>query len=299
MRVLVSGSSGLIGSALIVSLPRRGHTAGRLLRDSVRARQDDVVWYTDTGELDPPEPEPLDAVVHLAGESLEGNWNRAKKAEILESRAGPTRRLAEQLARLPKPPKVFITASAIGFYGDRGDAELDESSSPGSGFLADVCRQWEAATRPAAEAGIRTVQMRFGLVLAPHGGVLPHMVSVFQLGLAGRLGSGRQYVSWVALADAAAAIQFALDRPDISGPVNVVAPQPVTNAQFTKTLAGVLGRPAVLPIPGFALRILFGERADELLLSSTRVVPRRLTAAGFEFWYPDLATTLAELLEEI
>ena len=298
MHVLVSGSSGLIGSALTVSLPRYGHGVGRLMRDPGVARQDDVVWDPNTGDLAPPQPQPLDAVVHLAGESLVGAWNKDKKARILNSRAGPTRLLAETLARLKRRPRVFISASAIGFYGDRGDQALDESSGPGSGFLADVCRQWEAAAHPAAEAGIRTVQLRLGLVLAPHGGALPQMLSVFQTGLAGPLGSGRQYVSWITLADAVRAIEFALVHDDLSGPVNAVAPQSVTNAEFTKTLAGVLGRPAILPVPAFALRLIFGQRANELLLASSRVVPQRLTAAGFEFNHPQLRPALAELLDQ-
>lgn len=296
MHVLVSGSSGLIGSALIVSLPRYGHAAARLLREASVARQDDVVWDPDTGDLDPPQPQPLDAVVHLAGESLLGDWNQDKKARILNSRAGPTRLLAESLARLKRRPRVFLSASAIGFYGDRGDQALDESSAPGSGFLADVCRQWEAAAAPAAEAGIRTVQLRLGVVLTPHGGALPQLLSVFRIGLAGRLGSGRQYMSWITLADAVRAIEFALVREDLSGPVNAVAPQPITNAEFTKTLAGVLGRPAILSVPAFALRMMFGQRADELFLASARVVPQRLAAAGFEFKHPQLRSALTELL---
>lgn len=296
MQILVSGSSGLIGSALVVSLPRSGHTVGRMIRDQARARQDDVVWTPETGQLDPAEPGGLDAVVHLAGESIADAWTARKKARIRDSRAGPTRRLAESLAGLKHKPRVLVSASAIGYYGDRGGEELREPSAPGAGFLADVCREWEDATRPAAEAGIRTAMLRFGVVLSPHGGMLAQVLPIFRMGMAGPLGSGRQYVSWIALDDAVRAIEFVVSRDDLSGPINVVAPEPVTNTQFTKALAGALGRPAVLRAPAFALRLAFGQRADELLLASARVIPARLAAAGFEFQYPRLQPALAELL---
>ena len=296
MHVLVSGSSGLIGSGLIVSLPRAGHSVVRMLRGATRAREDDIVWYPETGELRPTEPRPLDAVVHLAGENIASAWTEPRKAEIRRSRVDATRLLCQTLAKLKKPPRVLICASAVGYYGDHGDASLDESASPGSGFLAEVCRDWEAATEPAAAAGIRTVSTRFGMILDPRSGALAQMLPVFEIGLGGRLGSGRQYLSWITLVDVLRAIELLLVREDITGPVNVVSPHPVTNAEFTKTLASVLHRPAVLPVPGFALRILFGQRADELLLPSARALPRRLQEAGFQFEHPQLKPALEYLL---
>jgi uncharacterized protein (TIGR01777 family) len=298
MHVLVSGSSGLIGSALTVALPRRGHTVARLLRGAARAREQDVVWDPETGEVDPPELRPMDALVHLAGENIGREWTAARKAAIRASRVDATRRLCETLARAKNRPRVLICASAVGYYGDRGDEELDESSPPGKGFLADVCRDWEAATESAAKVGIRTVNVRLAVILDPASGPLARMLPLFAAGLGGRLGSGRQYMSWITLPDVLRAIAFALEREDLVGPVNVVAPQAVTNAEFTRALAGVLHRPALLPVPGFMLRIFLGQRADELLLSSARVVPRRLLAAGFEFENSQLRPTLEQLLEQ-
>lgn len=296
MHVLVSGSSGLIGSGLIVSLPRSGHTVVRLLRGGTRAREGDVVWYPETGDLQPAEPRPLDAVVHLAGENIASAWTEEKKAAIRRSRVDATRRLCQTLAKLKRAPRVLICASAVGYYGNRGDEQLDESAAPGAGFLADVCRDWEAATEPAAAAGIRTVRIRLGMILDPRSGALAKMLPVFEIGLGGRLGAGRQYTSWVTLIDVLRAIELLLAREDLAGPVNVVAPHPLTNAEFTKTLAAVLHRPAMLPVPEFALRVVFGQRADELLLASARVVPRRLQQAGFQFEHPELKPALEHLL---
>jgi uncharacterized protein (TIGR01777 family) len=299
MHVLVSGSSGLIGSALTVSLPRRGHTVARLLRGAARAREQDVVWDPETGDLDPPELRSVDALVHLAGENIGREWTAARKAAIRASRVDATRHLCQTLAQMKNPPRVLICASAVGYYGDRGDEELDESAPPGHGFLADVCRDWEAATDAAAKAGIRTVNVRLAPILDPASGPLARMLPLFAAGLGGRLGSGRQYMSWGTLPDVLRAIEFALEREDLAGPVNVVAPQAVTNAEFTRTLAAVLHRPALLPVPGFVLRIVLGgQRAGELLLSSARVVPRRLQAAGFQFENPELHPALEQLLEQ-
>lgn len=298
MHVLVSGSSGLIGSRLIGSLPRAGHTVVRLLRGAGRARETDVVWDPETGEIDPAEPRGIEAVVHLAGESIAREWTAAKKDEIRRSRVDATRRLCQTLAQVKNPPRVLICASAIGYYGDRGDELLDESSPAGTGFLADVCRGWEDATEPAAAAGIRTVRIRLGVILDPRSGALAQMLPVFGVGLGGRLGSGRQYMSWITLVDVLRAIEWLLGREDLKGPVNLVAPQMVTNSEFTKALGAALHRPAILPVPAVALRVLFGQRADELLLASARVVPRRLQEAGFAFQNPELRPALEEMLSD-
>jgi uncharacterized protein (TIGR01777 family) len=298
MHVLVSGSSGLIGSRLIGSLPRGGHSVARLLRGAARAREADVVWDPETGDIEPDQPRGVDAVVHLAGESIATEWTAAKKAEIRRSRVEATRGLCQTLAKLKNPPRVVICASAIGYYGDRGDEVLEESSAAGTGFLADVCRAWEEATEPAAAAGIRTVRVRLGLILDPRSGALAQMLPVFGAGLGGRLGSGRQYMSWITLPDVLRAVEWLLTHEDLRGPVNIVAPQPVTNAEFTTILAGVLHRPAFLRVPGIVLRVAYGERADELLLASARVVPRRLQESGFPFLDPELRPALEEMLGE-
>jgi uncharacterized protein (TIGR01777 family) len=256
-----------------------------------------IVWDPAGGWLEGPRLEGFDAVVHLAGESVaETPWTAEKKARIHDSRVASTRLLAETLARLDRKPAVFACASAIGFYGDRGDEDLDETSPPGKGFLANVCRQWEAATARAATAGIRVVQMRFGVVFSQRGGAFARTLPMFRRGLGGRLGSGRQYVSWIVLDDVAAAIQRILGDTSLEGPINVVGPNPVTNLELTRTTAGVLHRPALLPIPAFLLRLKLGEMADELVLASQRVYPRRLQAAGHTFAYPELEPAIRRLL---
>jgi uncharacterized protein (TIGR01777 family) len=295
MNVVVSGSRGLVGSALLPFLTAGGHAVRSLVRDGGAAT--DLAWNPDRGELEGRGFDGVDGVVHLAGEPIAaGRWNAAKKQRILDSRVRGTRLLAETLARLPTPPKVLVCASAIGFYGDRGDERLDESSALGSGYLADVCRQWEGAARPAVERGIRVVQLRFGVVLSARGGALARMLPPFKLGLGGPLGHGQQWMSFVALDDALAIVLRALTDDSLRGPVNAVAPAPVTNADFTRTLARVLGRPAFLAMPAFAARLAFGEMADELLLSSQCVAPRKLLEHGHAFGWPTLEGALRHLL---
>jgi uncharacterized protein (TIGR01777 family) len=236
-------------------------------------------------------------VIHLSGETIVGRWTAAKKRRILDSRRQGTGHLAEALAKAAQRPRVFISASAVGYYGDRGDEILREDSSSGEGFAAEICRQWEAAAQPATAAGIRTAQMRIGVVMSGQGGALPKMLLPFRMGLGGRLGSGRQWWSWVAVDDVVGAIQHVLENDSLHGPVNTVAPQQVTNAEFTKTLAGVLKRPALFPMPAFAVRLVFGEMGQELFLASQRVEPAKLTASGYQFQHPELRKALEEILQ--
>ncbi len=293
--VLVSGASGLVGSALVPFLTTGGHTVTRLVRRAPRAGE--VRWDPDGGCLDAAALPAVDAIVHLAGDNIaEGRWTPEKKRRILESRLHGTRLIAETAAALPCPPRVLVCASAIGFYGDRGAEVLDETSAPGSGFLADVCRQWEAAAEPARAAGIRVVHLRFGVVLSSAGGALATMLLPFRLGAGGVLGSGTQWFSWIALDEALDEALRALADERLHGPVNAVAPHPVTNREYTAALGRVLGRPTLLAVPAFAARLAFGETADALLLASTRVVPRALTDAGHAFRFPALAPALRHLL---
>lgn len=296
MRVLVSGASGLIGSAFLREAQRHGDVTVRLARRGAPAAPGDVSWDITGGMLDPGRLEGFDAVVNLAGENIAGRWTGAKKARIRGSRVGGTSLLAQALARVGKPPRVLVCASAVGFYGDTGEREVDESAPAGTGFLAETCKEWEGATGPARAKGIRVVSLRFGVVLSPAGGALARMLLPFRVGLGGRMGTGRQYMPWIALDDAAAAIRFALDRQNLTGPVNAVTPHQVTNAEFTKTLGRVLRRPTIFPMPGFAARLVFGEMADALLLASARVRPARLIEAGFRFHHPDLEPALRHLL---
>jgi uncharacterized protein (TIGR01777 family) len=298
MRILVSGSSGLVGSALIPSLAAAGHDVVRLVRSrSANPSKELISWDPSRGQIDAAGLEGIDAVVHLAGESIaSGRWNAERKARIRDSRSIGTRLLAETLAKLRTPPKVFACASAIGFYGDRGDEVLSESSTPGTGFLADVCRDWEIACDPLKRVGTRVVNLRFGVVLSRQGGALKQMLLPFQLGAGGILGNGKQYMSCVSLNDAVGVIEFVLENPAVEGPINVVCPQPVTNYDYTKSLGRVLHRPTIFPVPGFAARLAFGEMADALLLSSARVVPDRLLAAGYQFRDPTVETSLRSAL---
>jgi len=283
----------MIGSALATSLAASGHRVVRLVRGGARGAAPEVSWDPAAGVVDAASLEGLDAVIHLAGENIGAKrWTAARKAAIRDSRSRGTRLLCETLARLDRPPKVLLCASAVGYYGDRGDETLDESAPRGVGFLAEVCGAWEAATEPAARRGIRVALLRFGVVLSASGGALPRMLVPFRLGLGGRVGSGRQWMSWVTLDDAVAAIRFALLESALERAVNVVAPEPVTNRTFTRILGRVLGRPALLPAPGFALRLALGEMAGELLLASQRVRPARLLEAGFEFRHADLEGAL-------
>ena len=305
MRILISGATGMIGSALAEALRQQGHKVAGLLRPATRVRatgtqtsgqQQMVSWDPEAGTLDQ-SADGADAVVHLAGASIaEGRWTAARKGVLRDSRIAATNRLIDSLKQLTRPPRVFVGASAIGFYGDRGDEELIESSAPGVDFLADLTRQWEAASLRASEFGARAVVLRTGIVLDKNGGALPRMVLPFRFGAGGRLGSGRQWMSWLALADLLAMIQFALDADSLTGAANAVAPHPVRNADFTKILARVLRRPAIFPAPAFALRLALGEMADALLLSSQRVLPAKFESLGYKFVLPDLESALRAVL---
>lgn len=302
MKILVSGSTGLIGSALIPALARQGHAVTRLARPGTTpgAEQAQIRWDPEAGSIDRARLEGTEAVVHLAGDPIAaGRWTPAKKARIRDSRVQGTRLLAETLAALERPPHLLACASAIGIYGNRGEEILREESPPGAGFLAEVGRQWEEAAEPARRRGIRVVHLRFGVVLSPRGGALAMMLPPFRMGLGGRLGSGRQFMSWAAIGDVVGAIEHLLSKENIRGPVNVVAPHPVTNAEFTKTLGKVLGRPVLFPIPAWAARLAFGELADEALLASARVEPARLLNSGYSFQYPDLEGALRHLLQAL
>lgn len=297
MKILVSGSSGLIGSALVDFLTLNGHEVIKLVRTRANLKHDELAWDLNRGIINPEALEGIDGVVHLAGESIaNGRWTEAKKQRILDSRVKGTRDVAEALAGLKNPPKVFVSGSAIGYYGSRGNEILTESSLPGVGFLPEVCKQWEAATKPAIDKGIRVVNLRTGIVLSPKGGVLKQMLIPFKMFLGGKIGSGDQYMSWIAINDLIQAIYFALRNEAIRGPLNAVGPHPVTNRLFTETLGKVLERPTFMTMPAFMAELVLGEMADELLLSSTRVTPSVLIKEGFKFNYPDLETTLKELI---
>ena len=297
MDILVTGASGLVGSALIRLLTTDGHQVTRLVRSQPRSGAVEVQWDPERGRLDATSLEGRDAVVHLAGENIaSGRWTAERKARIRDSRVSGTQILCAALARLAQPPKVLVSASAIGYYGDRGAEILREESAPGAGFLPEVCQAWEAATQPAEQKGIRVVCLRIGIVLSPEGGALAKMLLPFKLGLGGVIGSGTQYMSWISLDDVVGIIHHTLVTDTVHGPVNTVAPQPVTNSVFTKTLGKVLGRPTLLPLPAFAARLAFGEMADALLLASTRVESSRLAATGYVFHYPQLEGALRHLL---
>jgi len=299
MIIAITGSSGLVGTALVAALEASGDRVRRLVRREVRDPLREALWDPAGGRIDAAALEGIEAVVHLAGENIAAQrWADAFKRKLIESRIPPTRMLCEALAGLQTKPRVLCSASATGYYGDRGEVPVDESSPPGQGFLAEACQPWEAATGPAREAGIRTVNLRIGVVLSRQGGALKKMLTPFRLGLGGVIGSGRQYMSWIALDDLVGAILFALSHESLAGPVNMVAPHPVTNHEFTKTLGRVLGRPTVFPMPAFAARLAFGEMADELLLSGARVEPRALTSAGFQFQYPQLEPALRHVLND-
>jgi uncharacterized protein (TIGR01777 family) len=296
MRIAVTGSTGFIGSRLVRALVADGHEVVRLVRGPKGTGEPEIVFRPEDDVIDRNALAGVDAVVNLAGENIAGLWTASKRQAIRRSRVKGTSFLAEVLASLPNPPKVLVSASAIGYYGDRGDEILNESSAPGTGFLATVCQEWETATQAAEEAGIRVVKLRIGGVLDPSGAMLGKMRIPFLLGLGGRFGDGRQYLSWITLDDLVEVIKLALRRDALSGPVNAVSPDPVTNAEFTRALAKALRRPALLPAPRPVLEMLFGDMAREVLLASQRVAPRVLTEHEFHYRDAQLGQALNRLL---
>jgi uncharacterized protein (TIGR01777 family) len=300
MKILVTGSTGLIGSALVPFLITSGHGVTRLTRSKnfsgSKIGESVAYWNPNAKNIDSATLEGHDAVVHLAGENVAGIWTQEKKTRIRKSRVEGTRLLSRYLTELGKPPKVLVCASAIGYYGNRGEEILTEESDSGEGFLAEVSREWEEACEPALEKGIRVVNLRIGLVLSPEGGALKTMLVPFRLGVGGTIGSGNQYISWISIDDMVGVIFHAISQENLNGPVNSVAPNPVTNREFTKTLARVLGRPSFLSVPEFVLRLLIGEMAEEMLLASTRAVPKKLLDSGYKFRYPRLEKALRHLL---
>ncbi len=297
LHILVTGSTGFVGSALVPFLAAGGHRITRLVRATPEHGIAEVQWDPEAGVVDTARLEGLDAVVHLAGENIAtGRWTAEKKAKIRDSRVGGTRLLCDSLARLKQPPKVLACASAIGYYGDRGDELLTEESTSGTGFLAGICREWEAAAKPVVQKGIRVVHLRFGMVLSGAGGALARLLPPFKMGLGGVLGTGHQYVSWIALDDLLGVIAHALTTEALQGPVNAVTPNSVTNQEFTRTLGRILSRFTLFSMPAVAARLTFGEIADEVLLASQRVQPTRLLATGYCFRYPDLEGALRHSL---
>lgn len=297
--IVVTGASGLVGKPLVALLEAQGHKVRLAVRRPVRDEAKELRWDPERGEIDLAKLAGVDAVVHLAGANVAGQrWTKAYKQELLDSRVDGTTLIAKSVAALDVKPKVLACASAIGFYGDRGDELVDESSASGAGFLPEVCRQWEASCQPARDAGIRVANMRIGVVLSPEGGALAKMLTPFKCGVGGVVGSGRQYMSWIALDDLVRAIDHVLTHSHLQGPVNLVSPKAVTNREFTKTLGKVLSRPTIFPMPAFAARLAFGEMADELLLSSTRVAPNVLSSSGFICDYPALEAALRHLLQK-
>jgi uncharacterized protein len=305
MRILVSGSTGFLGTALVETLEGQGHSIARLVRpgtsqkSAAGAREQAVPWDPVSRQFDTAGAEGADALIHLAGASIAGGrWNAARKELLRTSRIDATRHLIGALAKLQRPPRVIVAASAIGYYGNRGDETLTEASAPGNDFLAGLCREWESETARGAEFGARVVNLRFGIILAAHGGALPRMALPFKLGAGGRLGDGRQWMSWLTLQETVGIIQFALTSSGLTGPVNAVTPNPVRNKEFTEVLAKTLHRPAVFPAPAFALRLALGEMADALLLISQKVIPSKLADSGYVFLQPSLASALAEVFRK-
>ena len=296
MNILVTGATGLIGAELAPFLIKNKHRVIRMVRKT-QAAADEVQWNPVTQTLDMEALEGVDAVVHLAGENIAtGRWTAGKKRRIRESRIQGTRFLAQSLARLFDPPKLFISVSAIGYYGNRGEEQLDEESDPGTGFLPELCAEWEAATAPAVMRGIRVVIPRIGMVLNTRGGALARMLPIFRLGIGGRIGSGRQYMSWITIEDLVGIIDHAIRNESLNGPVNAVTPNPVTNQEFSTTLGRVLSKPVPFTLPALAARIAFGQMADELLLASARVIPVRLNDTGYKFKLPQLEGALHHAL---
>ncbi|HEV8131545.1 MAG TPA: TIGR01777 family oxidoreductase [Acidobacteriota bacterium] len=298
MEIGIAGSTGLVGSELVKALKNKGHKVRRLVRSENEVGTENVLWSPRQGVRELHRLEGIDGLVNLAGENIaSGRWTRSRKKEIYRSRVESTRLLVDRVGRLQKKPSVFVNASAIGYYGGRSDEILDEKSSPGEGFLTDVCLAWESEARRARDKGMRAVFTRFGVILSAKGGALAKMLPIFRLGAGGRLGSGKQWMSWIAISDAVGAIIYTLENSELQGPVNVVSPNPVQNETFTKTLGRVLGRPAIFPAPAFALKLALGQMAQELLLASQRVVPRELERTSFQFSYPELEPALREVLK--
>jgi len=296
MKILVSGSHGLVGKTLIKALEIDGNEIYRLVRHAPDSSKE-IEWSPERYSIAISMIEGFDAVCHLAGESIaSGRWSDEKKLKIRESRTKGTKLLSDALANLRRPPKTLISASAIGYYGNRGDEVLTEASAPGSDFLSEVCVEWEKATEHATTMGIRVVNTRFGIILDKEGGALAKMLPPFRMGIGGRIGDGRQWMSWIALDDVVGALKFVLANEALSGPVNFVAPNPVTNAEFTKALGQALSRPTFFPIPAFGVRLAFGEMADALLLSSQKVAPKTLQDAQYQFRYPELRNALQKIL---
>ena len=305
MRILVSGSTGFLGTAVVETLVGQGHSIARLVRPGTTHKippgvhAETVPWDPVAGKFDAAGAEGTEALIHLAGASIAGGrWNASRKALLGTSRIDATRHLIDALAKLQRPPRVIVAASAIGYYGNRGDETLTETSAPGNDFLAGLCTKWEAETARGAQFGARVVNLRSGIILAAHGGALPRMALPFKLGAGGRLGNGRQWMSWLTLQEAVNIVQFALASSGLSGPVNAVTPNPVRNTDFTTILAKTLHRPALFPAPAFALRLALGEMADALLLISQRVIPSKLSELGYSFLQPNLANALAAVFRK-
>ena len=291
MKIAIAGGSGLVGSALIPILQSDGNQITRLVRSSPKPGE--IEWHPNQDEVNPQRLEGFETIINLAGENIAGGrWTDEQKRKIRVSRINGTHLLSESIAKMTSKPGAFICASATGIYGDRDDETLDEQSESGGGFLAGVCREWEQATEPASKAGVRVVNLRLGPILARDGGMLSKLLTPFKMGMGGKVGSGKQYISWVALDDAVNAIKLAIDDKSIQGPINIVSPNPVTNEEFTKTLGHVLNRPTALAMPAFAARLAFGEMADEMLLASQKVMPKRLSQAGFQFQFPTLESAM-------